>query len=753
CAEEVVKLGVHICRALELCAQDNIIHRDIKPENIFITHEGDYKLGDFGVAKQIENTMGGVSKKGSYSTMAPEVFRGEHYGTGVDIYGLGIVMYTLLNKNRAPFMPAYPQSITPIDREFSMEKRMSGEPIPEIKGVSPALNAIVLKACAADRQDRFSGPGAMREALESLENYANTGQAANHASDQEASDHEEMENHLAGLGKVHRIEKGVHGSIWNMECEESEGDAGHEISNLGGENQEPDREQDQKPVQGQDREPDQEPDQEQDQGQDQAHDQEQDQGQDQEQDREPVQGQDQEPVGDKERGSAKRKFPLVITVSLVVAVLALLAVAWIGFGSDVDDVIRDPDTLVREGVGYGITINGQNEFAVSTRKGAETILDDLKDYYIRVSAATADKIQSVEFEEAVEVVELQVNEDNEVILGEDDARKNDSQKDDARKITVVGEEEVLNALISGQTMTINHIATTRETVGDIAAQYAKEGVSAKSILAENAGLDSESPIEEGTEVRITVTRPYIHVVVTWIVEETKEIAFETETRKSNELALNTTVVQQEGEIGMMTLSYRKVSVNGVVVENTFQGDQITKEPVNKIVLEGTNQRTVNKTVNLAGRSITDSLLKEMVQKGDVSEGIPADVISLDLSSNHISDVSPLKTLTGLSELFLSKNGNISNIAPLSGLTKLTKLDLSGNRISDISSLSSLVNLQELNLSNNSISDFTKLKSLTNLKYLDISHNNISGNGNIDKVLNDLKSALPNCEIRCARPND
>ena len=83
---EAVKLGVHICRALELCAHKNIIHRDIKPENIFISPHGEYKLGDFGIARRIDQTMSGLSKKGTYTTMAPEVFKGEKYGVGVDIY-------------------------------------------------------------------------------------------------------------------------------------------------------------------------------------------------------------------------------------------------------------------------------------------------------------------------------------------------------------------------------------------------------------------------------------------------------------------------------------------------------------------------------------------------------------------------------------------------------------------------------------------------------------------------------------------
>ncbi len=63
--KEVIKLGIDICTALELCARRNVIHRDIKPENIFVNQFGDFKLGDFGIARKLENATGGLSQKGT----------------------------------------------------------------------------------------------------------------------------------------------------------------------------------------------------------------------------------------------------------------------------------------------------------------------------------------------------------------------------------------------------------------------------------------------------------------------------------------------------------------------------------------------------------------------------------------------------------------------------------------------------------------------------------------------------------------
>ena len=166
--EDVMQIGIDISRALELCAIKNTIHRDIKPDNIFVSQYGDYKLGDFGVARQIERTMSGLSKKGTYTYMAPEVFAGKEYGPSVDLYSLGIVMYRYLNNNRTPFLPPFPEPITPNSREEAQRRRMTGEPLPDIPDIDPKLNALVLKACAYDPEDRFKNATEFRTELEKI---------------------------------------------------------------------------------------------------------------------------------------------------------------------------------------------------------------------------------------------------------------------------------------------------------------------------------------------------------------------------------------------------------------------------------------------------------------------------------------------------------------------------------------------------------------------------------------------------------
>lgn len=163
---DVIKLGRDIGRALVLCKEQNIIHRDIKPQNIFQSRYGNYKLGDFGVAKISEKTSSGTIV-GTYRFMAPEVYTNQPYSFSADIYSLGLVMYWMLNEKRTPFLPLPPAVPTARDEEIARNRRMRGEQFPPPVHGCPALKRIVLKMCAHAPAERYESP---EQFLEDLEN-------------------------------------------------------------------------------------------------------------------------------------------------------------------------------------------------------------------------------------------------------------------------------------------------------------------------------------------------------------------------------------------------------------------------------------------------------------------------------------------------------------------------------------------------------------------------------------------------------
>lgn len=114
--------------------------------------------------------------------------------------------------------------------------------------------------------------------------------------------------------------------------------------------------------------------------------------------------------------------------------------------------------------------------------------------------------------------------------------------------------------------------------------------------------------------------------------------------------------------------------------------------------------------------------------------------SLSLLKAGVTDISALSSLTNLTELILGFN-EIGNISPLSGLTNLETLSLEGNGVADISALSNLHSLSYLGLTDNPVSDLTPLYGLSNLRELYISGCSVTA----EQVIA-LQEALPKCNI-------
>lgn len=165
--ERTVQLGLDICNALIACRSKGVVHRDIKPQNILVSEDGNFKLGDFGIAKSTDHTASGT-KTGTYKYMAPEVYNSQPYGHGADIYSLGMVLYWLLNERRTPFLPLPPQVPNVRDEESARLERFKGTPIPPPLHGSAGLKRIVLKACAFHPEQRYRTAEQMRSDLLAL---------------------------------------------------------------------------------------------------------------------------------------------------------------------------------------------------------------------------------------------------------------------------------------------------------------------------------------------------------------------------------------------------------------------------------------------------------------------------------------------------------------------------------------------------------------------------------------------------------
>lgn len=109
---ERLKLFLQVCRAAAFAHQQLVVHRDIKPGNILVTHSGEAKLVDFGLARPIEEATARDDNPTLYLTpqySSPEVLRGRPAAVSDDVYSLGVLLYELLSGKR-PFGANTPPS-------------------------------------------------------------------------------------------------------------------------------------------------------------------------------------------------------------------------------------------------------------------------------------------------------------------------------------------------------------------------------------------------------------------------------------------------------------------------------------------------------------------------------------------------------------------------------------------------------------------------------------------------------------------
>ena len=166
--EEAATYVVQACEALERAHAAGIIHRDIKPSNLF-RHIGPggvvvVKIVDFGISKSLAREETLTSSKegailGSPPYMSPEQIRDARaVDHRTDIWSLGIVLYRLLTGGT-------PWGVSRIDEVFARILSANGLPSLAQRGLPAALDEVIARCVAPNREDRWPDAGALARAL------------------------------------------------------------------------------------------------------------------------------------------------------------------------------------------------------------------------------------------------------------------------------------------------------------------------------------------------------------------------------------------------------------------------------------------------------------------------------------------------------------------------------------------------------------------------------------------------------------
>lgn len=162
--DEVLRLAVNVCRCLEKCREMDYVYTNLKPNNIFITSTG-CKLGDFGTFGLYEPKKINVAMRKSQDYMAPEMIKFGEINPTSDTYALGLIMYSLLNNNKLPFIPRYEDQVGINDTNLAIEKRCANYVFTDPDDASPEVKKIIFKACDSSVSNRYESPTEMKNDL------------------------------------------------------------------------------------------------------------------------------------------------------------------------------------------------------------------------------------------------------------------------------------------------------------------------------------------------------------------------------------------------------------------------------------------------------------------------------------------------------------------------------------------------------------------------------------------------------------
>jgi serine/threonine protein kinase len=159
---DAFKIGGQIAGALEAAHAAGVIHRDIKPENVLRDGRGEWKVGDFGIARSpgrnsVKTQEGTLLGTPAY--IAPEVLRGRQPGPLADVYALGIVLFEMVT-GRTPFTGDGPYLVM----EAAL-KQTPPKPSDIVPSLPPEVDTLILNAMARDPAQRTANARTLRELL------------------------------------------------------------------------------------------------------------------------------------------------------------------------------------------------------------------------------------------------------------------------------------------------------------------------------------------------------------------------------------------------------------------------------------------------------------------------------------------------------------------------------------------------------------------------------------------------------------
>ncbi|MFC6088369.1 Stk1 family PASTA domain-containing Ser/Thr kinase [Saccharothrix lopnurensis] len=161
--KRAMEVMADVSAALDFSHRHGIVHRDVKPANVMITRSGAVKVMDFGIARAVHDGQAAVTQTaaviGTAQYLSPEQARGEAVDGRSDVYASGCVLFELLT-GEPPFTGDSPVAVA-----YQHVREDPKSPSALNPKVTPALDAIVLKAMAKGPANRYQSAAELRADL------------------------------------------------------------------------------------------------------------------------------------------------------------------------------------------------------------------------------------------------------------------------------------------------------------------------------------------------------------------------------------------------------------------------------------------------------------------------------------------------------------------------------------------------------------------------------------------------------------
>ncbi|WP_175989850.1 M23 family metallopeptidase [Bacillus sp. Marseille-Q1617] len=239
-------------------------------------------------------------------------------------------------------------------------------------------------------------------------------------------------------------------------------------------------------------------------------------------------------------------------------------------------------SMAVEANAYALVVDDKPVAYVKDKEAADEALKKIKLKYV-----SEDELKELEARKKDPNSSLPALKENETRLLEVSFKEDvEMEKSSADPKEILSSDEAVNLLLKGSLEEKKYKVEEGDVLGSIAE---KHKLTTAELLKLNPELDEEGALKIGSDLNVTVSKPFVHTVVKKEVNKIEKIAYEKQVIEDSTMNKGDTKVKQEGKDGEKSVTFTSTEVNGFQTEKNIKEEKDLKDPVKYIVLKGTKE--------------------------------------------------------------------------------------------------------------------------------------------------------------------